>query len=367
MRTRCLLVWLVAGAALSAQDGGLPAPVETAAATITVEALRESLEFLASDALEGRDTPSPGLEKAADWLGERFRAAGLEPAFGDSWFQTGPVRPRGPGRRRPGGGSEPAPAEPPPAEAGAASPTARNVGALLRGSDPGLAADVIVFSAHYDHIGKGPPLDGDAINNGADDDATGTAAVLQIARAMAALPARPKRTTLFLCFYGEEKEFLGSRHYCESPAVPLARHRAVFNIEMVGRPDDIKPREAWITGFDQSDFGRLVAESGSRAGIRFYENGRLSKMLFSASDNISFARKGVVAHSVSAGSLHKDYHRPGDEVAKIDFPNMAAVVRGLFVAGHAMADGGSLPVWKSGSSYEEKWKALREADNGAGK
>ena len=103
---------------------------------------------------------------------------------------------------------------------------ARNVGALLRGADPELADEVIVFSAHYDHIGVGPAVNGDGIYNGADDDASGSTAVVAIARAFAELPKKPRRSVLFLLFYGEEKGLLGSRWYCEHPAVPLDRTRA---------------------------------------------------------------------------------------------------------------------------------------------
>ncbi len=321
-------------------------PLEAGLATITEESLRASLLFLASDELEGRDTPSVGLDKAGTWLADRFRDGGLAPAFGDSYFQVGPA----PKRRR----------NQPDDEALGSLPPPRNVGALLLGSDPALRDEVVVFSAHYDHVGMDPRREGDRIFNGADDDATGTAAVLALARAVAKLPVAPKRTTLFLCFYGEEKGFVGSRHYCENPAIPLVRTRAVFNLEMLGRPDDIAKNEAWVTGFDVSDFGALIAESAKEAGIRFYERGRESRMLFSASDNIEFAKRGVPAHSISAGSLHGDYHKPSDEVAKLDIPNMTAVVKGIFVAGVRMADGGTVPTFKEGSSYAKRAAELRD-------
>lgn len=457
-----VLVLVLATVAIAQQPNSVP---------MDGAALEATVRFLADDSMKGRDTPSPELDKAADWLSKQFAAAGLQPAFGNSWLQgktvgdpaaakgrlvtragaldlkpahligsgpggtsledvkvvhwtgswrrgnadrasavlgkavvlpapAGTADPRRAGRRitsraatladdgavaviiRGGGltalrGSTAVPilsvpeSAVPSAEDGtegvtlqltvpkAGRPYASNVGALLPGSDPVLAQDLIVFSAHYDHVGVGRPVNGDAIYNGADDDATGTAAVLEIARWFKRQKRAPKRSCLFLCFYGEEKGFLGSKHYVANPIRPLLAHKAVFNIEMVGRPDDIARREAWITGYGVSSFGRLLTASGKRADIRFYEHPQRSRMLFGASDNVPFAVKGIPAHSLSAGSLHEDYHRPGDHADKIDFENMTHVVKGIAVAGWVMADGGELPKWDPKSRTASKYREAR--------
>lgn len=235
-----------------------------------------------------------------------------------------------------------------------------NVGAILEGSDPAHAEEILVFSAHLDHIGiAGRAILGDDINNGADDNASGSTAILAIAEAMARMQRAPKRSVIFLWFYGEERGMLGSRYYVKNPGRPLAHHRAVFNIEMVGRPDDIAKEEAWVTGWNVSDFGTILAESGKASRIRFYEHPQRSAMLFGASDNISFATAGIPAHSISAGSLHKDYHKVTDQVEHIQFDNMARVTQGLFLAGWHMADGGKLPTFTEGSRYAAAAAELR--------
>ncbi|MAG59124.1 MAG: hypothetical protein CMJ83_22795 [Planctomycetes bacterium] len=242
----------------------------------------------------------------------------------------------------------------------AAKAYASNVGAILPGSDPKLASELIVFSAHYDHLGVDSSASGDGIFNGADDDASGTVAVVAIASALSRLKTHPKRTCLFLCFYGEEQGMHGSTYYVQNPAFPLRAHKAVFNLEMVGRPDDIPKNRAWVTGWSLSDFGTLIRDAAKPAGVVFYNHPQRSRMLFGSSDNISFARVGIPAFSISAGSLHEDYHRPSDHVAKIDFDNMTAVVRGIAVAGRAMADGGKTPTWSKENRAAGAYRAARE-------
>lgn len=151
---------------------------------------------------------------------------------------------------------------------------------------------------------------------------------------------------------------LGSRHYVAHPIRHLHQHVAVFNLEMLGRPDDIEAGTGWITGHRVSDFGDMVATGAKAVGVRLGEHPRFSRMLFAASDNISFAKEGVIAHSISAGSLHDDYHKPTDEPGKIDYEHMARVVNGLLHGSHALAMGGARPRWKEDTSYAEKAKAL---------
>ncbi|MEC7584837.1 MAG: M20/M25/M40 family metallo-hydrolase [Planctomycetota bacterium] len=200
-----------------------------------------------------------------------------------------------------------------------------NVVGLLQGRT--LPDEFVVVSAHYDHVGTGQPRDGDAIYNGADDNATGTTAVVLLAEALATLP-RPKRSVVFVCFSAEEKGLRGSAAFCEDPPFALEQVVANVNIEMIGRPPPEGPRTAWVTGRGYSDFEAIAEPAFQRAGIELVEF-RMADALFRASDNFPFVRHGVVAHSISAGSLHDDYHKPSDEADLLDIPHMTAVIRGL--------------------------------------
>ena len=234
-------------------------------------------------------------------------------------------------------------------EIGPVKPTeavTHSICAMLPGSDPLLKEQTILVSAHYDHIGISQPQpDGDALNNGADDNASGTTAVLELAAAFARLPVAPRRSLLFVCFTGEEKGLLGSRAYAENPVVPIRQTVANINIEMIGRPDDIEPNQAWVTGYKFSDVGSLMAAAATAVGFEFYEHPQLSAQLFGASDNAPLAAKGIPAHSFSAGSLHDQYHRPGDEVELLDLPNMTSVIQALFAGTLHLAQRDEAPVW----------------------
>lgn len=203
----------------------------------------------------------------------------------------------------------------------------RNVVGLLRGTD--LADEFVLVTAHYDHVGVRPGRDGgDSIYNGADDNATGTTAVVVLAEHLAAQAERPRRSLLFVCFSAEEKGLRGSRAFVEDPPIPLDSIAAVVNLEMLGRPEADRAPYAWITGKEHSDLAAIAAPAFERAGVEFVDFGMAAR-LYAASDNYPFAQRGVVAHSFSAGTLHEDYHQPGDEAGKIDVPHMTAVIGGL--------------------------------------
>lgn len=228
-----------------------------------------------------------------------------------------------------------------------------NVMALLPGSDK--KDEFVVVSAHYDHIGIGRAVDGDAINNGADDDATGTTAVLLLAEAMAKLPA-PRRSVLFVCFAAEERGLLGSAGFCARPPVPLDKIVANLNLEMLGRPETGKVGKAWITGADLSDFAAIAVPALQRGGVEVVEF-PMAAQLFAASDNYSFAKRGVVAHSLSAGSLHEDYHRPSDQVEKLDISHMTKVTRACLEFTLELANRDQPPQWnEKGRQRLEKGK-----------
>lgn len=202
----------------------------------------------------------------------------------------------------------------------------RNLVAHYPGGD--LAEEFVLVTAHYDHIGVGAVAGEDAIFNGADDNATGTTAVVAIARNLAGSNVQLRRSVLFVCFAAEEKGLRGSRAFVANSPVPLDKIAAVVNIEMIGRPPENARHKAWITGVDLSDFGQLARPALAKSGIELIGFDGADR-LFEASDNYPFALKGVVAHSISAGELHRDYHGVGDEFEKIDIEHMVGVIEGI--------------------------------------
>lgn len=303
-----------------APDGYVGSSLERAASTITAGDMYARIAFLADDALRGRNTPSPGLEVAAAYLASEFRRQGLQPLGDDGSFL----------QRYPFGNS----GERPP-----------NVVAVLPGSDSVLRATYVVFSAHFDHVGVGrPDASGDSIYNGADDDASGTAAILEVAEAFASLPVAPARSLVFLAVSGEEHGLLGSRHFTDHPPVPIDRIVANINIDMIGRnaPDSIV-----VIGQEFSSLGALVqsvAEQRSALGLTVSEDIWPEENFYFRSDHFNFARREVPSIFFFAG-VHEDYHRPGDEVENIDSDKGARVARLVFWLGQAIAADAQPPRW----------------------
>jgi Zn-dependent M28 family amino/carboxypeptidase len=225
-----------------------------------------------------------------------------------------------------------------------AEPTAHtwNAVARLTGSDPALSKDVIVLSAHLDHVGMRPTASGaDKIYNGADDDASGTVAVMALAHALAQ-GARPKRTIVFALFGSEETGGRGAGFFVDLPVVPLEQIVADLQFEMLGRPDPLVPAKSlWLTGYERSNLGAELA----RQGARLVADPRPDQSFFTRSDNIRFARRGVVAHTVSSFNLHKEYHQPSDEIGLIDFAHMTEAVRSLLEPVRWLANSAFRPEW----------------------
>ena len=217
--------------------------------SITPAELRAHVSFLAADALEGRDTPSMGLNVAAEYIASEFRRVGLEPAGDDGYFQTASFK----------------------------GAKVRNVAAILRGSDSRLNDTWLLVSAHYDHIGTKGTGPEERIYNGANDDASGTSSMLALAEAFARLSERPKRSLLFIAYYGEEKGLVGSRYYAAHPLVPLARTEADLNLEHMGRTDDTEGpslRRLSVTGFDYSDLTAWLKAAGQETGVTVYRHAK---------------------------------------------------------------------------------------------
>lgn len=315
--------------------------------SVNPDDVRRDLGILAADSMEGRGTGTPGGARAARWLAEQFRAAGLAPAGDDGTFlQRVPLQKAA--AFAPGGRNAPR-AVGSWALWDSLAPDQRleaaNVVGILEGSDPARRDEVVLVTAHYDHIGIGRPVNGDSINNGADDDASGTIGVLELARAMAKGP-RPARTVVFAAVTGEEVGLIGTRWYIANPVRPLERTVANLNLEMIGRPDTLTGGfgTAWLTGYERSTFGDLLAD----AGVPIVPDPRPAQRFFERSDNIDFARRGIPAHTLSTFNLHTDYHTPRDEAATLDPAHMARVIEAAIVALRALADAPAVPAWHPG-------------------
>jgi hypothetical protein len=309
---------------------------------------------LADDSLEGRDTGSRGSAAAARLIAAELRAAGVRPAGDSGYFQRVPVARTSitiQGRTRTRIVLLPDFIAADTLSAESRLPVvAVNVVGVLPGADPQLRDEAVVVTAHYDHLGLGQPVNGDSVYNGADDDASGTAAVLEIARLLGRGPA-PKRTVVFLLVTGEERGMLGTRWYLDHPVVPLERTVANLNVEMIGRPDSLAggPGMGWLTGFERSTMGATLRE----AGIPIVPDPRPDQHFFERSDNYAFARRGIVAHTLSTYDLHADYHRPSDEARFTNPAHMAQVVGAAARAVRLLAEGPA-PQWAPGGKPEEQ-------------
>jgi Zn-dependent M28 family amino/carboxypeptidase len=339
MKIRSLLALAIAIFLLPA---AAPAQSRTAA-PVSASSVRRLESALADDSMEGRLTGSAGGARAARYIAAQMRAAGLRPMGDSGYFQRVPVTVTDSGIALRTSFSDSAPGR---------HETAVNVLGLLEGSDARLKGEIVLVDAHYDHLGIGRPVNGDSIYNGADDDASGTVTVLSIARALSA-GARPKRSILFVLSTGEEEGLLGTDWLIAHFPVPLDSVVANLETEMIGRPDSLAGGigRAWLTGYDRSTMGEILR----RAGIPIVADPRPSMHFFERSDNIAFARRGIPAHTLSSFNLHADYHRPSDDLARIDFAHMTAVINAAVHAVQLLASG-PLPIWKPGGRPEATTK-----------
>ena len=203
-----------------------------------------------------------------------------------------------------------------------------------------------MLSAHLDHLGVNETLSGDKIFNGADDDASGSVAVMEMARVLAS-GKRPRRTIYFICFGSEERGGYGSQYFIANPPVPLTQIIANLNFEMLGRPDPKVPvGTLWLTGFERSTLGSELAKQGAA----IVADPHPDQSFFQRSDNYSLALRGVIAHTISSFGLHSDYHRPSDEVGKIDFPFMTRSLNSLVKPIEWLANSKFRPAWLPGQA-----------------
>ena len=220
-----------------------------------------------------------------------------------------------------------------------------NVVAILPGRDPELQDTYVVFSAHMDHVGIGTAdATGDSIYNGADDDASGTSALVEVAQAFASLSEPPRRSLVFLAVSGEEKGLLGSRWFTDHPTIPIESIVANINVDMIARnaPDSIV-----VIGQEYSSLGplvRSVAAEHPGLGLAVVPDPWPEERFFFRSDHFNFARHEIPALFFFAG-VHDDYHRPSDEVERIDGDKAARVARLVFHTAYAIAEAAEPPRW----------------------
>lgn len=224
--------------------------------------------------------------------------------------------------------------------------TAPNTIGILEGSDSELRDEFVMFTAHMDHIGVSSGVEGDSINNGADDDGSGTVTVIELAQAFAALDMRPRRSLVFMTVSGEERGLLGSQWYTEHPTVPLEQTIASLNIDMIGRnwQDTIV-----AIGKEESSLGPLVesiAAAHPELNMEVIDDLWPEESFYTRSDHYNFARNGVPILFFFNG-VHEDYHQESDEVDKIGYDKMARIGRLIFFLGLELANADERPIWDS--------------------
>jgi len=215
---------------------------------------------------------------------------------------------------------------------------------ILRGSDHKLQHAAVLFSAHLDHLGIGEPVKGDNIYNGADDDASGTTAVLELARVLGAGP-RPRRTVIFALFGSEELGGLGSTYFRQHAPLPLNEIAANLEFEMIGRADPaVKADTVWLTGWERSNLGPTLALHGAN----LVGDPHPCENFFTRSDNYVLAKQGVVAQTISSYGMHKDLHQPSDDLEHLDFKHMDAAIGSLLAPVEWLVNSDFTPKWNAG-------------------
>jgi len=296
------------------------------------------MNFLADDELHGRGSATRDEHIAALFAASQLQALGLKPGGDNNTFiQKAPL--------------------PDPLPARAQQRIARfqdvprketwNAIAILRGTT--APNEVILLTAHLDHLGIGPAnATGDTNYNGADDDASGTTAVLALAHILATGP-RPRRTIVFALFGSEELGGYGNRAFLAHPPVPLTNIVANLEFEMIGRPDPAVPTGTlWLTGYDRSNLGPELAKHGAH----LVNDPHPKQSFFQRSDNYALAQQGIIAHTVSSYGLHKDYHQPSDEISTIDFTHMTNAIASMIDPIRWLANSNWKPEWNPGKKPE---------------
>ena len=241
-----------------------------------------------------------------------------------------------------------------------------NVAAVLRGSDPALREQYVIYTAHSDHMGIGPAANGDAVYNGAVDNASGTAGLIEVARAFTRLPRAPRRSILFVAVTGEEAGLIGSDYYAHNPTVP--RQSLVANINMDGIALFYDFKDVVVLGEEHSSLGKLARAAAARMDLEVSPDPLPEEVFFIRSDQYSFVRQGIPAIMVSEGFKARDpridgkqvtlhweatrYHMPNDDMSQpLDFAAAARDTRLQFLVGYLTAQADERPAWNAGDFF----------------
>lgn len=274
--------------------------------------LSEWAHYLASDEMNGRQSGSPEMEKAAKYIIDQFKKAGLKPAPGmDGYLQEFSFE-----SRRSGKINE------------------RNVIGYLEGSDPILKDEYLIYSSHYDHVGVGRVIDGDSIYNGANDNVAGTATIMGLAHSLKRSGKLPKRSMLFIAFASEEMGMKGSTAFFEEAPIPHEKIFLDMNMEMTGHCTLLGEQRYYMTGPSFTNFDELLDKYNKETNWKRVDTVKSADGLMFASDNVVFAlnREGekpelnIPAHTICTHGGEPHIHKPNDEPEFMDYNNMADLV-----------------------------------------
>jgi len=282
---------------------------------ITAEYVDQLIKTLSSDEMEGRATFTPGIDKAATFIEGEFKKIGLQPLTGATGFrQTFNVK--------------------------KSDKPLFNVVGMIPGKSK--AKEIVVFSGHYDHLGILKSQDQDSIANGADDDASGTTAVIALAKYYKALNNN-ERTLIFVAFTAEEIGGFGAKHF--SSLLNPDDVVAMFNIEMIGKESKFGKNTAFITGFDKSDFGKILQKNLEGSQFTFHPDPYPRQNLFYRSDNATLAALGVPAHTISTDQIDTDkfYHTIKDEYSTLDTENILSTIKSIAISATTIVKGIDTP------------------------
>ena len=279
---------------------------------------------LSSDDMRGRKLFTRDIDRATDFIANEFKKIGLEnlqPETGHASNDTSNYRQKftiGSGH----------------------SPQLTNVVGVLPGKT--RKEEYVIFSAHYDHLGVGKPINGDSIYNGANDDASGVTAVIMLAKYFKAL-GNNERTIVFAAFTGEEMGGLGSQYF--SKQFDANKVIAMFNIEMIGTESKWGKNSAYITGYEKTDMGQILQKNLQGTSFTFYPDPYTSENLFYRSDNATLANLGVPAHTISTSKMDSEpnYHKVSDQVETLDLDNMTMIIKSIAFSSKTIVDGTNTP------------------------
>jgi Zn-dependent M28 family amino/carboxypeptidase len=295
-------------------------PYFIVAQTISEKFVKQHIYTLSNDSMQGRKAGTEGIEKAAKYIESEFKRIGLKGFNSDSFKQEFQfINPR---------------------SSNTELLTLSNVIGLLEGSE--MKNEYVIISAHYDHLGKKDVGDGDLIFNGANDNASGVAAVLMLAEYFKKAKIN-KRSLLFVAFTAEEMGLVGSNYFGKtiSPDSIIAG----INIEMIGKESPFGPNSAWLTGFERSNFGAIIQKNLSDSNYKLYPDPYKNYRLFFRSDNASLARLGIPAHTFSTSPMDKDldYHKVTDEARTLNIETITQTIKAIAIGTESIITGEDTP------------------------